>query len=1004
MAHRRKYFIGAGLLGILLLGIVVAFAWLSRAEINASWLRSTVAERISSAVPGLQVSLGDIRAQRIPWRNTVRVTVSQSTLRYHEDVTGKISRIVIELDGTSLLRAEPKLKTVAIYDVDGTARWRLHDVLASLEAPSEGIPTLPWLDGLQSFEAEGVHIRLAEADSKVEHSFTLSEGRIRHHAADLLLSGQARLSGPEGEAFLKFEGAARPHGPWRMEASLEGSSVTGLTGPLVPALAKNRVDLPMHIQASVRADSHINVAADIAVSQGTVSVPELWRNPLGITAAKSRLVWNGQAKVLHADDVSVNLDGVQLSGFAHWPLEAGKERQAAARLTHVSAADLHRLWPIGAAEGGRRWVERNVTEGFLPQADFRFMQSSAGKRNFALSFSYDDLTVFYRRPMPPVVRGSGNAKLMGNVLQFNIAKAEINGLAMDGSVVQLTNLGLSGEQAVVSAVGNGPIVNLLEVLDSEPLGYISAFGLKPSDVSGTMRMTGTLSVPLRSNVTFDDVQFNGRAQGKAVGLPDVMDTHDLSKGDISVAVDREGLVAEGTADIGPQPVDLVWRESFSLRKGPPSTYIISAHTDAERLQRLGYGIGDLVEGPLDLKLNLIGRGQTIERGIVSASLKNSTIDMRNLGIRKPAGVPGEAGFSLRRVQGRYVLDNVTVTTPRFTATGRGLIDPANGSRHWMLDRVKTPYYQVRADILDVDNRPMRLSIEGETLNLKPILEQVLSPAPAGAVTSPPANTPWPDLVGSGRFQRVQLFNDQVIEGASLSFETRDNLLSAMKFSGMLDGKSAVAANISTQGAMRQFSLDAANAGRLARALDIYTNGDDGTLHVDAKVKGTGRTLEFDGVARMKNFRIAEAPILAKMLTVASLTGLRDTLVGRGILFENAKVPFKLRNGVVTVSDGRIIGPALGITINGQFQQSLRKAHFKGVLVPSYTINSLIGKIPLLGRLVVGGKHQGLLGFNYRIEGEMRDPAIHINPVSFLTPGFLRLLLSGGAAKVPEEPQ
>src|SRR5690606_3689779 len=200
----------------------------------------------------------------------------------------------------------------------------------------------------------------------------------------------------------------------------------------------------------------------------------------------------------------------------------------------------------------------------------------------------------------------------------------------------------------------------------------------------------------------------------------------------------------------------------------------------------------------------------------------------------------------------------------------------------------------------------------------------------------------------------------------------------------------------------RFRLAASQAGELAKALDFYINGTGGSLVVSGDMRGTGPTLEMDGTIRMEDFRLVEAPVLAKILGFASLTGLADTLSGRGIRFETAKVPFNLRRGVFSVEKGRITGPALGITLEGQMQKSLGNVHLTGVVVPSYSVNSLIGKIPLLGPLVTGGKHEGLIGFNYRAEGALREPDITVNAASGLTPGFLRLFLSGKSAAVADD--
>ena len=73
----------------------------------------------------------------------------------------------------------------------------------------------------------------------------------------------------------------------------------------------------------------------------------------------------------------------------------------------------------------------------------------------------------------------------------------------------------------------------------------------------------------------------------------------------------------------------------------------------------------------------------------------------------------------------------------------------------------------------------------------------------------------------------------------------------------------------------------------------------------------------------------------------------------------------------------------------------------GTIVPAYTINSLIGKVPVLGPLLTGEKGGGIFAASYKIKGPVDKPEMVANPLSALAPGFLRKLLGGGATGVNE---
>ena len=62
---------------------------------------------------------------------------------------------------------------------------------------------------------------------------------------------------------------------------------------------------------------------------------------------------------------------------------------------------------------------------------------------------------------------------------------------------------------------------------------------------------------------------------------------------------------------------------------------------------------------------------------------------------------------------------------------------------------------------------------------------------------------------------------------------------------------------------------------------------------------------------------------------------------------------------------------------------------RGTLVPAYTINSVLGNIPILGTLLTGGEGEGVFALTYRVSGAPDSPTVSVNPLSALAPGFLR---------------
>jgi hypothetical protein len=123
--------------------------------------------------------------------------------------------------------------------------------------------------------------------------------------------------------------------------------------------------------------------------------------------------------------------------------------------------------------------------------------------------------------------------------------------------------------------------------------------------------------------------------------------------------------------------------------------------------------------------------------------------------------------------------------------------------------------------------------------------------------------------------------------------------------------------------------------------------------------------------------------------VASLTGLLNTLRSDGLVFTHLLSDFTVTDRVVTMRQLRAHGGALGFTVAGSIDLDASSVDLKGTIIPLYGVNTVVGKIPIVGDLLLGGKGQGLVAMAAHVTGRLPDPQVRVNPASVVTPGFLR---------------
>ena len=148
----------------------------------------------------------------------------------------------------------------------------------------------------------------------------------------------------------------------------------------------------------------------------------------------------------------------------------------------------------------------------------------------------------------------------------------------------------------------------------------------------------------------------------------------------------------------------------------------------------------------------------------------------------------------------------------------------------------------------------------------------------------------------------------------------------------------------------------------------------------------------DGISKSKlklyDFKLQKLPGLTKLLTLASLQGIADTLSGEGIRFNEFEMNFTNTDNLMTIDEIYAIGPAISIIMQGYVEEN-KLISLRGTLVPATTINKAIGSIPILGKILVGDKTgEGVFGVSFKIKGSPKNLETSVNPIKTLTPRFI----------------
>jgi hypothetical protein len=196
-------------------------------------------------------------------------------------------------------------------------------------------------------------------------------------------------------------------------------------------------------------------------------------------------------------------------------------------------------------------------------------------------------------------------------------------------------------------------------------------------------------------------------------------------------------------------------------------------------------------------------------------------------------------------------------------------------------------------------------------------------------------------------------------------------------------------NVGARSGQRNLAIKAADGGALLRGLDIVSSMQGGRLSVTGTFDDAVAGHPLTATADIDDFRIRGAPALGKLLQAMTLYGLVDVLRGSGIGFSHLVAPIRLQDAELTLNDVRAFSSSLGLTAKGRIDLRAQRLDVEGTIVPAYFFNSLLGNIPLVGKLFSPERGGGVFAARYALHGDLADPTVSVNPLSALTPGFLR---------------
>jgi len=824
-----------------------------------------------------------------------------------------------------------------------------------------------------------------------------------------LLGMRLQLASPVGRAII---GMQYPPAGDRVHvlARLENVHLAGLARATPDMASLAGLDIPISGQIegdAVSANAFQVTRVDLKGGSGAIELPGILPRRVGVAGVQLHAELSDNQSKIAVTGFKLDLDGPSLSATATAERDGeGYRVRTEGTVAAVRMAALDNYWPLNLGPVARRWVIANIVDGTVDNGTFAAVASVpiTGDGRMHLdeisgTLDYRGLSVDYLAPMSKVTAIAGKANFDKTHFDLLVSEGKLRDLDIDRAVINMSALDTDNERIAIDVSFKGPARTLAEVLDEQPLGFLGALSLAPTAISGKADARTKFHFPLHRNLTASQVKFDATGTLEALTVSPAPHSLDVRDGKLKLKVDNVELSATGAVTLSGLRADVDWRERFAKDAKQRRRLVFSGRIPD--MAKPGFGLPDLdfLAGASDANVAFTQQRNGDAELLINLELADTMVDLPALGWKKMAGSAGTANATLTLDKdGLKAVDRLSIETgPSRLLAAVQSFGPERKAWLATVERFRSGGNDLQGKIERRPDGGIRADLAGKRFDVAGVVD--LHAARSDAAADEGGALPTIDIharVGDLRWGEARRVRD-----SSVTVKYVDDRIEGLTVDGRIggDGKLAIRYLPGPDGQVLRISAD--DFGAILAMSPSRSKVNGGALVIRGLQRKPGVPLEGDFYA--SNFTLSQAPLLARVLQVASLAGIVDALSHEGLTFEAFEGKYAYQDGRITFGKASAYGSSIGLSGSGVLDLVKDTADASGTVVPAYSLNRVLGKIPVIGSLLTGGENEGIFAATYRVQGPIDHPKVEVNPLSALAPGFLRNLFGLGAAKEPALP-
>lgn len=830
---------------------------------------------------------------------------------------------------------------------------------------------------------------LAYVDAVTSEVVTASSPRFELRRVEDGWSGA--LSARFGEGRVRLTSRVLPGGTQAIAVEVDRLPLQRLTA-LLPQLPQVDLTMPVTGQVAFTVDpARLEPGpATIALSTSDAS--------LGSPSFGLRAVPIEQASLtagLEAGWRVARLDRLELRGRGYEVTATGRVERTKDSVradldlaaSDLDVGELMMLWPETLADAGRRWVAENVPAGKLLGAEL-YLGGVAGRpdqRPIGGSFTFDEVELRYLKTLPPATGLKGAATFAGDSLAVTLEQGSSGGVELATGEVELSNLAGAADARLEARLDlSSSVPAAMTLLAAEPVELERVTGLSARDAAGQQTTRLELALPVAAAIPPEKISYRAETRLTGLRLTEMRPGYSLFAPNAVLNVDPARLDAQGEIEVNGVPATVTWQETLNRARSPQRQIQLEGRLDAAGAQALALEWPAPLAGSMAVEVKLVEAREPLRTIDVELDLRDTALTLAPLLITK---MPGEAGTGSARIvqrsEGSANVERFHVAAGSLRAEGRAdlRLSPLRPER-LVLTTLSTALGDLTAD-LGLQGDAWRGRVDVGQLDLRPLRQG------GGAGGRSPMSIP--DFALELTAQSLRL-GDAPLTGIVGSVERGGGIWRNAKLRGNIEG-SQVTLDMETR-QRTTLTMRASDAGWLIRAFAADDKGvRGGQFRLSADLQQTVRGATGAGELKIRDFTLWGAPVIARVISLASFTGLTHALSGRGVPVQRLVVPFELAQDRLTVTQARLVAADIGARAQGTVDLATGAVAIDGTVAPAYTINRILGRIPILGQILSGSGSDAALAATFSISNTLASPEVRVNPLAVLVPGMIRDLFA-----------